>query len=191
MDQTTLQAYIKKVSKRIPDKDIPLIASWSQRQEFKKGTVLLKEGEICRSFYLVASGYLRTYYNKDGVAINMNFTFEGDFATNIKSVNTRQPSELIIEAGEKTSVWVFDLDIIPDRLNSHPQISLFVRRLAIHILLASEEHSNFFKTHTPTERYRFIEQHNPMLLQRISLSQIASYLGVTRETLSRIRGKRN
>jgi len=71
----------------------------------------------------------------------------------------------------------------------HPQISIFVRRLAIHVLLASEEHSNLFKIYTPTERYRYIEQNNPKLLQRVSLSQMASYLGVTRETISRIRAK--
>jgi CRP-like cAMP-binding protein len=80
--------------------------------------------------------------------------------------------------------------MIISEYDRHPQIVLFIRRLSIHILLASEEHSTFFKTHTPTERYLYIEEHNPRLLQRISLSQLASYLGVTRETLSRIRGKR-
>ena len=66
----------------------------------------------------------------------------------------------------------------------------FFRRLALNMLVASEEHSDMFKISTPTERYRYIEKNNPQLLQRISLSQIATYLGVTRETLSRIRGKK-
>jgi len=165
MNSTVLEDCIKKVSRRIPEEDIPLLASCAQSRQLKKGQALLKEGDICREFYLVESGYLRTYYNKDGVAINMNFTFEGDFTTNPQSMNGRHPSELIIEAGEHAKVWVFNLDNII--------------------------HSSFFKTHTPTERYLFIEEHNPRLLQRISLSQVASYLGVTRETLSRIRAKRN
>ena len=94
-----------------------------------------------------------------------------------------------IEAGEDASVWVFNLDEITGRYNSHPQIVLFIRRLAIHLSVASEEHSNFFKLYTPTERYRYIEKNKPHLLQRVSLSQLASYLGVARETLSRIRAK--
>ena len=150
----------------------------------------MKEGEVCREFYLVESGYLRTWYNKDGVAINLNFAFEGDFTTNLKSINSRQGSELIIEAGEASNVWVFSLDTARAEFRSDPRIVLFVRRLSLHIMLKAEEHSNLFKLYTPTERYHYIEKNNPELLQRISLSQLATYLGVTRETLSRIRGKR-
>lgn len=190
MDQETLISSIKKVSKRITDEDIPLLVSCAQYHEFKKGEILLKEGEVCRSFYLVEKGYLRTWYNKDGTAINLNFTFEGEFTTNLKSIYSRHESELIIEASEDTSTWIFNLNAITDSFNSDPQIASFIRRLAIHILLAAEEHSNLFKMYTPTERYRYIEKNKPALLQRVSLSQIASYLGVTRETLSRIRGKK-
>ena len=78
---------------------------------------------------------------------------------------------------------------IPDKYKSSLPVSQFVRRLAIRILLASEEHGNLFKMYTPTERYRYIEKNNPRLLQRVSLTQIASYLGIARETLSRIRAK--
>ncbi len=188
---TILQDSIKKVSKRITDEDIPLLVSCAQSRELKKGEVLLKEGEICREFYLVEEGYLRMYYNKDGVPINLNFAFEGDFISNSRSINGRNPSELIIEAGEDARVWVFNIDVVITEFDAHPQIVLFIRRLSVHILLAAEEHSNLFKLYTPTERYRYIEKNNPKLLQRISLSQLASYIGVTRETLSRIRGKRD
>lgn len=160
------------------------------KQAIEKGDAVLKEGDVCRSFYLVEKGYLRTWYNKDGIPINLNFTLEGEFATNVKSLNSHQPSEFTIEAGEEATVLIFNLDIIVKEFDSHPQIVLFIRRLAMHMLLASEEHNKLFKMYTPTERYRYIEEHKPELLQRISLSQMASYLGVTRETLSRIRGKR-
>jgi CRP-like cAMP-binding protein len=190
MEQNTFEAYIKQVSKNTPAEDIPLLVSFAQHRHLKKGDPLLKEGEVCRCFYLVDKGYLRTWYNKDGVAINLNFTFEGDFTSNLKSFRTHEPSEVIIEAGENASVWVFDLSNIDKKLNSHPEVILFIRRLAMHLSVATEEQANFFKMYTPAERYQYIEKHNPKLLQRISLSQMASYLGVTRETLSRIRGKR-
>ena len=191
MNQQLLRTYIKNVSKRIPDEDIPVLESCAKPLVLKKGEVVLKEGEVCRSFYLVENGYLRTWYNKEGVPINLNFSLEGSFATNIKSVNTRQPSEFTIEAGEDSSVWVFNLDAISRDFDANPKIVLFIRRLALHLLVAAEEHANLFKMYTPTERYRYIEKNKPELLQRISLTQIASYLGVTRETLSRIRARKD
>ncbi len=188
MDQKTPQSYILQVVP-LSDEDLLLLMSCAQERILKKGEALLKEGVVCRSIYLVTSGYLRTYYNKEGIAINLNFTFEGNFTSNIKSYTSRQPSELTIEAGEPSVVWVFNIDHISGQYNAQSEIARFVRRVAIRLLVASEEHSDMFKIHTPTERYQYIEKNNPELLQRISLSQIASYLGVTRETLSRIRAK--
>jgi CRP-like cAMP-binding protein len=104
MDNNTLQAHLKRISTKISDEDVSLLLSWAEGLELKKGELLLKEGEVCRAFYLVEKGYLRTCYNKDGIAINLNFTFEGDFAGNLKSIKSRQASELIIEAGEDVSV---------------------------------------------------------------------------------------
>ena len=158
-------------------------------KKLKKGEAILKEGEVCRSFYLVENGYLRTWYNKNGVPINLHFTFEGEFISNLKSFKSKGPSEVTIEAGEPTAIWIFDLNTMSAEIKGHQAISNFVRRLAVRVLLASEEHSNLFKMYTPTERYHYIEKNKPELLQRISLSQLSSYLGVTRETLSRIRAK--
>ncbi len=170
----TLQAYIKQVSPKIADEELPLLAACAVARKLRKGEVLLKEGEVCRAFYLVEKGYLRTHYNKDGDVINLNFTFEANFTANLKSINTKLGSEYTIEAGEDTLVWIFNLDTIIPQVSEHPSVSKFIRRLAIHILLVSEEHGNLFKMYTPTERYRHIEKNNPQLLQRVSLSQIAS-----------------
>jgi len=188
MDNQTLREYITKVTS-LSDTDYASLLTCVEHRVLKKGVVLLKEGTVCRSFYLVEKGYLRTFYNKDEAVINMNFTFEGEFTSNLKSLRNRLPSEVIIEAGETASVWIFDLDMIMSKFGGNPQMSRFIRHLAISLLLASEAHSDLFKIYTPTERYRYIEKNKPELLQRIPLSQVASYLGVARETLSRIRGK--
>ena len=150
---------------------------------------MIRQGEICRSFYFVENGYLRTFYDNDGTIVNMNFTFEGNFTTDVKSFRKRKATELIIEAGENSAIWVFDLSKLSGKYPPGSKVPTFIRRLAIDILLASLAHSELLKLHTPTERYRYIELHHPSLLQRVSLSHIASYLGIARETLSRIRGK--
>ena len=78
MDQQALHESIKQVSTRITEEDISLLVSCAVPRELKKGDTILKEGEVCRSFYLVEKGYLRTFCNnKDGATINLNFTFEG------------------------------------------------------------------------------------------------------------------
>ena len=190
MDQQALHESIKQVSTRITEEDISLLVSCAVPRELRKGDTILKEGEVCRSFYLVEKGYLRTFCNnKDGVTINLNFTFEGDFTSNLKSLQSRKPSEFNIEAGEDASVWIFHVDSLKQKLDSSTAVSLFVRGLAIRVLQAADEHGNLFKMYSPAERYHYMEKNNPRLLQRISLSQMASYLGVARETLSRIRAK--
>ena len=173
----------------LSDNDFDLLTSCISVKFLKKGEILLKQGEISRSFYFVISGYLRTFYDREGIAVNMNFTFEHNFTTNLKSFRNRTPSEVIIAAGEDSTVWVFDLSQLSGRYPAGSKVPTFVRRLAIGLLLMSEEHNELLKLRTPTERYRYIELKNPSLLQRVSLSHIASYLGVARETLSRIRAK--
>jgi len=172
------------------DEDVALVLNSGIIRALKKGEVLVKEGEECRAFFLVRNGYLRNWHNKDGTVINLNFTFEGGFTTNLKSFYTHEPSEFTIEAGEPTTVLIFDFDVIMKKFNADDRIVLFIRRVVAQLLLAYEEHINFYKMYTPTERYHYIEKNNPQLLQRVSLSQLATYLGVTRETLSRIRAKK-
>lgn len=174
----------------MPADDLAVLLEWSRPRVLKKGEVLLREGDVCRSLYWVEQGYLRTWYNKDGVDINLHFTFEGGVATNMKSVKSRHPSDRAIEAGEAAVVWEFHLDsILPEHKVRHG-ISQFFRKVAMRVLLAAQDQGDLLKIYTPAERYAYIEENNPLLLQRVSLSQIASYLGVARETLSRIRAQR-
>ncbi|MDP9076863.1 MAG: Crp/Fnr family transcriptional regulator [Bacteroidota bacterium] len=188
MDNNTLRNHITKILD-LPEEDLSLLISCVTYRELKKGEILLNEGEISLAFYLVKNGYLRTYFNKGTTVINLHFAFEGEFTANLQGIKTRQGSENIIAAGEDSSVWIFDLNVIAKYFDTRHQINIFMRRMAFRMLLAMEEHGNLFKIYTPTERYRYIEKNNPRLLQRISLSQIASYLGIARETLSRIRAK--
>ena len=188
MDYLVLRKAIDEIV-RLSEDDFAAISAYSKRQELKKGEVLLKQGETCRSLYLVESGYLRTWYNKDGLPINTNFTFEGSFITVVKSVRDRQPSDLTIETGEESIVWTIHLDKLPAEVAVRPELARFIKKMAIRLLLAAEAHNDLLKFHTPVERYHYVEKNNPLLLQRIPLSQIASYLGMARETLSRIRAR--
>jgi len=175
----------------LPDADNALFNALVSLRRLKKGEIILPEGVVCRAVYFVEQGYLRTYYCKeDGSTVNLNFTFEGEFASNLKSAISREPSKISIEAGEDSVLWIFDLDKLSPEIKSNPTVSLFIRRTTMQMLLASETRGDLLKIYTPAERYHYIEQNIPHVLQRVSLSHLASFLGVSRETLSRIRAKK-
>lgn len=175
----------------LPEVDGEVFNAVMSASRFKKGEIVLQEGTVCRAVYFVEEGYLRTYHNKeDGSVVNLNFTFEGEFTSNTKSAINREPSKMSIEAGEDTLLWIFDLDKLSPEMKSQPLVSQFIRRTTMQMLLASEARGNLLKIYTPAERYHYIERNNPHILQRVPLSHLASFLGVSRETLSRIRAKK-
>ena len=153
----------------------------------KKKENILCEGQVCKGIYFVESGYLRQFAYKDAVEINTGFNFENDFATNLKSLRLGIASDTTIQAGEDAVLYLFEKNTLLELYKGSPEIGSFGRVLLEQLLMAQEEHANLFKLFTPAERYNYLQTNHPQLLQRVSLSQIASYLGVARETLSRVR----
>jgi CRP-like cAMP-binding protein len=154
-----------------------------------KGQILLKEGQICRSIYFIEAGLVRSVQNKDGKDINLHFSPEGSFVTHLKSLRTETPADYALQALEPTRIREFGKKELQDLYTRSPEIASFGRALLEKLLLEQEEHSHLFKSKSPTERYHYLAEHAPGLLQRISLTQLSSYLGISRETVSRIRKK--
>jgi len=161
----------------------------STAKQLKKHENILNQGIICRNIFFVEKGYLRVFTNKDGKEINTGFIFENNFTTNLKSLRLSIPSDTTIQAGELSTIYEFDKNILLTLYKESPEIESFGRKLLEQLLIAQEEHANLFKIFKPEERYKYLQTNNPEILQRVSLSQISSYLGVARETLSRIRKK--
>ena len=161
----------------------------ANQRQYKKGNIILKQGQICQTIIFVEKGYLRTFIDKDGKEINTDFTFEGNFTTNLKSLRSSSTSDTSIQAGEITTVYEFDKNKLLELYNVSAEIESFGRKLLEQLLIAQEEHITLFKLYTSTERYQYLQNNKSEMLQRISLSQLSSYLGIARETLSRIRKK--
>jgi CRP-like cAMP-binding protein len=160
------------------------------QQQLAKGETVLKQGLICKTIMFIERGYLRTFIVKDGIEINTDFTFEGNFTTNLKSLRSGSTSDTTIKAEEKTTIFEFDKNKLLELYKVSAEIESFGRKLLEQLLIAQEEHANLFKLYSSTERYQYLKTNRPDLFQRVSLSQLASYLGVTRETLTRIRQKK-
>lgn len=157
---------------------------------FKKNDFLLQQGEICNSLFYIDSGYCKSYYDIDGVAKNTGFFFENEIATNINSFGSGQKSEFNIIACEPLTTIIFDKDKLFQVSKQTNEIEILGRNCIRLFATKQDEFSTLFKLYSAQERLEYLETNYPEILQRVSLSQLASFLGVARETLSRIRKRR-
>ncbi|WP_089904311.1 Crp/Fnr family transcriptional regulator [Chitinophaga arvensicola] len=158
--------------------------------ELQKDEFLLEAGKVCHALYFIDSGFCRAWYNKDGQDINTAFFFENDIATNISSLATGEKSAFSIQAAEQLSVVRFDVKTLREVSAKDPAIDALGRKCLQLIAAKQEKHAAMFKLMTAQERYEYLQQQDGRLLQRVSLTQLSSYLGVARETLSRIRSRK-
>ena len=171
----------------VSDEDFQRLPDVMHEKHFHKGEVLLKEGQVCSRFYFILSGCIRSFGLEDGKEANVKFYFEDDIACDFKSFRSEEPSPFYFVALEDvTAYYGSKADTVPvfqGGSSWHLVLFRFFQRL----YLEEEEHSNNFKLLTPEERYHFLLENKPNYLRRIPLVYLASYLGVSRETLTRIR----
>ncbi len=183
-----LKTYIQNLTE-FSEESWTVLCGCLTEQSFKKGDRLLTEGEICKSIFFVSSGQCKAFYNQDGKEINAAFYFENDFATNTKSLTSGTKSGFEIKACENLKAIKFDKTGLLNAYNKSKEIETLGRKILEIMVFKQEEHSNSFKLFTPKQRFENLILTQPEFLQRVSLTQTASYLGMSRETLSRFRKK--
>jgi CRP-like cAMP-binding protein len=156
---------------------------------FSKNQHLLKEGKICRHLYFLEKGALRGYYNLDGKEITHWFGFDNDFVTSFHSFITQEPSVENLQLLEGSILWSISKDKLTELLNRFHDIERLVRIAYENYYIRLEERYVNAQFKTATERYEQLLQDAPHILDRVSLGHIASYLGISQETLSRIRSR--
>jgi CRP-like cAMP-binding protein len=184
-----LLKYIRSLT-NFSDNSWELLQPALTKREFKKNELLLKQGQVCNSLFYIDNGYCKSYYNIDEVVKNTGFFFENEIATNINSFGNGQKSEFNIVACEPLTAIVFNKDKLFQVAKQANEVETLGRNCIRMFATKQEEFSTLFKLYTAQERLEYLESKYPEMLQRVSLSQIASFLGVTRETLSRIRRRR-
>jgi len=158
-------------------------------KELAKGSLLITEGKVCDEVNSVEEGCLRGFYNHDGKEITYWFAFENDFVTSFYSFISRKPCVESIQAIENCRMWSISYNDLQSLYNNYPQVERLGRLMNERYYVRLEERfaRNHFKE--AKERYENLILYSPHILQRVPLGYIASYLGITQETLSRIRGK--
>ena len=174
---------INKVGK-FNDEEIFLLKKELQSYELEEGHTLLKVGDVCSSLWFVISGSFYEYnINEELDKVVIDLYIKNDWVINHKSFSTRQPSEYTIQSFKKSFVYELTIDSV-HKLISKSQAFLTMGK----ILEESTSRINFFdNNNTPDEKYDFIINNKPQLLQEFPQKIIASYLKITPETLSRVR----
>jgi len=158
--------------------------------EFRKGDHLVEADKVCNSLFFIRKGYCRAFNIQDGIEINTSFYFENDIATNMNSYVFNQNSTFAIQACEPVSAYRFDKSDVFEISKKAPEIELIAKRNLQMIAAKQEKQLELYRLLTARQRYEYLEKNQPEIIQRVSLTQLSSYLGVARETLSRIRNKR-
>ena len=180
--------FVKFLSKNtsLPDELINILVENNVIQYFKKGTLLLKEGERVTECYLVLNGCIRSYVIKDGEEKIIEFYTEEQWFSP-PGYGKRIPSELYLECIEDTIAGIGTPEHEAEIFGKYPELESASR------IMAEEKMANYqssfanFKISSAEERYLQLQKERPDLIQRVPQYQLASYLGITPESLSRIR----
>ena len=154
----------------------------------KKGAILLKEGQKSNSSYFVLKGCIRTYYVLDSEEKTTAFYTEMEALTPPCVIN-KTPSEYYISCIEDTILTVSNTDMEAEVNSKFPKFEIMCRLLSEELLAKVKINFDEFKTSSPEQRYLNLIQKRPDLIQRVPQHQLASYLGITPQSLSRLRAR--
>lgn len=164
-----------------------LFAEKATSQKVKKGDYLLREGQHCQYIWFIESGACRAFHYHHEKEINTGFYFENTFLTNLNSLRNNVPADYNIQTTAAGSLWKWHKNDLFLLYEQSSEIAAFGRQWLEHLFIEQEKHTHWLKKNSPEERYLSILNFQPALLQRVSLTHLSSYLGISRETLSRIR----
>ncbi len=154
----------------------------------KKGTTLLEAGQKSKESYFVLKGCIRTYYVLDGEEKTTGFYTEMEVLTP-PCVISKTPSEYYVSCTEDTILTISNADMEAEINGKFPKFETLCRILSEELLAKQRMDFDAFKTSSPEQRYLSLLQKRPDLIQRVPQHQLASYLGIKPQSLSRLRSR--
>jgi CRP-like cAMP-binding protein len=152
----------------------------------EKNELLQPIGFTCKTIYFINAGLARIFYYKDGNDITEYFAFEGNFIARVESLFTGQPSQKAIQILEDSDITAIDATALFKLYETHHNIERLFRFIMEAGYVDTVKRLESIQFHSAEERYIHLLK-TPNMLQRIPLKHIASYLGITQVSLSRIR----
>ena len=157
---------------------------------YKKGELITREGQVCKHLYFINTGLVKQYYYHNNRLFVMRFFSENNICTTLDSFLKQSPADFMTVALEDTTITYLDYEDVQELAKNHHSFETFLRKIfSLAALTLLDRLKEMFNNDALGLYESFIEN-NSHLLQRISLGDIASYIGVSQVTLSRIRAKK-
>lgn len=181
---------VKKICPNVTDQELAQFTSKITVEELDKKNFYLQFGKTQKAIGFIAKGLVRSsFMDKDGNEITVGFYAEGEYATHYASFLTQQPSKYSIQCLEPTTMVCLSYQDMQWIYENSPNFEKYGRLVAEEILVRQQARIESFIFQTAEERYLdFIKNHSD-LFNRISISQLCSFLGIERQSLTRIRQK--
>ena len=158
--------------------------------EFKKGELVLDANNICTKSYFINRGIMRTYYIKDGKEVSEYFSGKNEWVNSPKSFMQRQKDIYYIDAIENTQAYCLSAKDLVYFFDNFPEMERYARLSMGSVFGHFMERITSIRFTTAKEKYEHFRMSYPEIYHRIPLGMVASYLGITQETLSRIRAEK-
>ena len=163
-----------------------VILEHSSIKTLKKKEIVLREGQMSNECFFILKGCMKKYYLIDGEEKITGFYTEGQVITPTSYTN-REPSKYFISTLENTIASFGNPESEKEALNKYPELASFIRTLTEKLLVNMSDEFDNWVSHNPEDRYMLLVKNRPDIIKRIPQYQIANYLGIKPESLSRIR----
>lgn len=160
------------------------------KEEFAARTLLVKEGTLAKKLFFIEQGCCRNWFQNDGKDVTFQFLFEGTFVSSMETIMSHSRSWYSVETLEPTIVYSISIEEFRTMMKKDPDVQ------AAYFLYMQERflfYQKLFVSHikdNPEHRYRQLLKQFPEIVQRVPQHYIASYLGITSVSLSRIRNRK-
>lgn len=175
------------LSSYLNEKELDISMSFFKIIKLNKGDFLSREGEVCSKLTIVRSGILRSFFNKDGEQLTTYFNIEGTVATALRSYIKEVPAYENIQALTDVELLCIEKTAMNELFENIPSWNKLARIVMEQLYVKMEERSISLQYDTAKERYLNFLEEFPNVIHRVPLQYIASFVGITPETLSRIR----
>jgi len=190
MYESLIKYFNSYPGKPLTDDEIDLIQNSFTPKKFRKRQYFLQEGEVCKYTAFVVKGAMRQYSVDDkGEEHIIRLYIENWWATDRESLMNNTPSIYFIDAWEDTAALLITKNCLTELIDRIPTLAEWLRKLDANFAIASQRRLNAAISLSAEDRYHDLEKTHPEFLQRFPQHIIASYLGIKRETLTRIRSR--
>mgnify|MGYP000163478561 CR=1 FL=1 len=167
--------------------ELDILESILVPMKFQRGERIVDEGDVCDAIFYIDKGMVRQYYFKNNKNVTEYLAVDGTIVMCIESLFRNEPSHLIIEALEPTTVFALPKEKLEEVALHNVNIQILYRKILEESLIISQRRADLLRFESAKDRYLKLCKINPKVILKVPLVHIASYLQMTPETLSRVR----